>query len=236
MVKNMNTEKYREYKRLANKKWNKKYPQKHLAMLRKSYQKRKLSGKIRQEYEKSKIKKLQEALVSCAPIDLWHGIERGWGESGKKKKPGMAWAKEFIFHGKTRSEKAKEYHQKNRSRQRELRRIRRRLGRTDAEKLSRRMSNGIRVSLRGDKSRNHWEYLVGYTTADLKKHLESLWKTGMNWKNYGQYGWHIDHVIPKARLHIDGVDDPTFKFCWSLDNLQPMWWKENLLKSDKIAT
>jgi hypothetical protein len=102
-------------------------------------------------------------------------------------------------------------------------------------KLKNNMGRSLFGSLRENKQGTYWETLVGYTVNDLKKHLESLWKIGMTWENYGKYGWHIDHIIPISRLYFDSVNDPTFKFAWSLGNLQPLWAKDNLSKNNKIA-
>jgi len=57
----------------------------------------------------------------------------------------------------------------------------------------------------------------------------------MTWDNYGVNGWHIDHVFPQSRLVMDGPDDPTFKFCWSLLNLQPLWSDDNIDKADLVV-
>ena len=98
--------------------------------------------------------------------------------------------------------------------------------------LNCRMSTAIRDALKGKKNRRSWFALVGYTAEDLRKHLEFLFQPGMTWENMGE--WHIDHIWPLSRLYIDGTDDPTFKFAWSLKNLQPLWAKDNISKSNKI--
>lgn len=95
----------------------------------------------------------------------------------------------------------------------------------------------IRQSLRrksSKKSKNgrHWEDLVGYTLQDLMAHLESLFKEGMNWDNYGK--WHIDHIRQIAIFNFDSFENKDFKDCWALENLQPLWAKENLSRSKKI--
>ena len=100
-------------------------------------------------------------------------------------------------------------------------------------RLNHRMGTAIYYSLNGEKHGRRWETLTGYTAEDLRKHLESQFKEGMTWDNYGK--WHIDHIIPLSRLYIDGTDDPTFKFAWSLSNLQPLWKKDNLKKANKIG-
>lgn len=82
------------------------------------------------------------------------------------------------------------------------------------------------------KDNKHWESLVGYTKKELKEHLEILFQPGMSWNNYGK--WHIDHKIPQAFFTYTSTEDVEFKYCWSLNNLQPLWAKDNLSKADKI--
>ena len=67
-----------------------------------------------------------------------------------------------------------------------------------------------------------------YTPQQLKEHLESQFQEGMTWDNHGE--WHIDHIIPQAALRYDSLEHPNFLKCWALDNLQPLWAKENLRK------
>ena len=102
-----------------------------------------------------------------------------------------------------------------------------------SDRLSMNMSGGMRRSLIS-KGRRHWEDLVPYTADDLKKHLESLFQPGMSWENYGKFGWHIDHIIPKSFFQFTSTEDVEFKYCWSLDNLQPLWWRDNIVKSNNI--
>ena len=93
---------------------------------------------------------------------------------------------------------------------------------------------GIRYSLHRDLEHQHWETLVGYTLTALRAHLESLFTEGMTWEKVLTGEIHIDHVFPLARLVIDGPEDPTFKFAWSLENLRPLWASENLLRNDTV--
>lgn len=64
-------------------------------------------------------------------------------------------------------------------------------------------------------------------------HLERLFLPGMTWENYGKNGWHIDHKMPKNLFSYDTTDDSQFKECWSLSNLQPLWWRDNISKGAK---
>lgn len=97
------------------------------------------------------------------------------------------------------------------------------------------ISTTMRKSLRGHKSGRHWEDLVGYTLDDLMRHLEPLFQPGMSWETYGLYGWHIDHIKPEVAFTYDSPDDPQFKECWALSNLQPLWAKDNMSKGAKVA-
>lgn len=95
-------------------------------------------------------------------------------------------------------------------------------------RLDDRFSCLIRLSLRDGKQGRKWEELVGYTLSDLEKHLESLFQDGMSWENMGK--WHIDHIVPRSSFSYKTPNDPDFKVCWSLDNIQPLWAIDNLKK------
>jgi len=96
------------------------------------------------------------------------------------------------------------------------------------------MSRSIGQSLRGIKNGRHWEDLVGYTVEELKRHIEKLFLSGMTWDNYCHRVWHIDHIIPKAAFYFTKPEHDDFKRCWELKNLQPLWAKDNIMKSNKL--
>tara|TARA_R110000744_G_C19201447_1_gene544993 strand:+ start:192 stop:863 length:672 start_codon:yes stop_codon:yes gene_type:complete len=83
------------------------------------------------------------------------------------------------------------------------------------------------------KSDSVLKYLP-YTIQELKEHIENLFTEGMTWDNHGLKGWHIDHIYPQSKLIYDSMEHPNFLKCWSLDNLQPLWAKENMSKGNKI--
>jgi len=95
-------------------------------------------------------------------------------------------------------------------------------------------SKAIRKELKRKKLKKPkpWEKLLGYTVEDLIKHLESKFKTGMTWENYGSY-WHIDHIKPKTWFQYNSVEDPAFRDCWILENLQPLEAIENSRKGNR---
>jgi len=94
-------------------------------------------------------------------------------------------------------------------------------------RLCNNVRQGIRKSFRTGKP-GLWEWQVGYSLAKLRRHLESLFEPGMSWQNYGL--WHIDHRRPVNTFDFSSIEDPAFKQCWSLDNLQPLWARENWTK------
>lgn len=69
--------------------------------------------------------------------------------------------------------------------------------------------------------------LVGYSYEDFKNHMEKLFLEGMSWENHGE--WHVDHKIPVSKFEILDI-----KIINSLDNLQPLWAKDNLRKGNRI--
>lgn len=97
-------------------------------------------------------------------------------------------------------------------------------------RVSHSVSCRIWKSIREGKGGYHWESLIGYSLDDLMAHLESQFKKGMTWNNYGRGGWHIDHIRPVSDFKFSSHDDPEFKNCWSLWNLQPLWERENCKK------
>ncbi len=76
--------------------------------------------------------------------------------------------------------------------------------------------------------------IVGCSLEFLKTYIESLWKTGMSWENYGVNGWHIDHIKPCASFDLTDIEQR--KICFHYTNLQPLWAHENLSKGKKILS
>lgn len=70
--------------------------------------------------------------------------------------------------------------------------------------------------------------MIGCDWDTLKVHLQSQFHKGMTWGNYGK--WHVDHRIP---LDSATSDKEIAYLCHYL-NLQPLWAKDNIAKSNKI--
>ncbi len=95
------------------------------------------------------------------------------------------------------------------------------------------MGAAIYLALKEKKGGRRWEVLVDYTLKDLIEHLESQFYDKINWDNYGSY-WHVDHILPRSSFQYNSPDDPEFKKCWSLENLQPLEKSANFRKNNKI--
>ena len=73
---------------------------------------------------------------------------------------------------------------------------------------------------------------LGCSIPVLKKYLESKFKEGMSWENWGTKGWHIDHIKPLAKFNLS--DRKQFLQACHYTNLQPLWWYENLAKGSRV--
>lgn len=103
---------------------------------------------------------------------------------------------------------------------------------TPLQRLRSYFGSAIAHALAGTgKGGRSWQNLVGYTSDELKKHLERQFVSGMSWENYGT-GWHVDHIIPASLFEYSSPDDEEFRACWSLTNLRPLWAVENIRKRD----
>jgi hypothetical protein len=100
-------------------------------------------------------------------------------------------------------------------------------------RLNKRLRNAIGKHLRGEKCGRHWFDIVGWTLADLIKHIDKQLKAPLTWDNYG-YAWHIDHKIPISAFNFQTAKDIDFKKAWSLKNLQPLLAHDNISKGDRL--
>lgn len=96
------------------------------------------------------------------------------------------------------------------------------------------LRNRIRSALKsqGTKKSTNSMDLLGASKEDVWKHLELQFKEGMTRENHGSKGWHLDHIRPCSSFDLSDPEEQ--KKCFHYTNLQPLWWWENLEKSDKI--
>jgi uncharacterized Zn finger protein (UPF0148 family) len=99
------------------------------------------------------------------------------------------------------------------------------------QRLKHNIRQRVRMALEGVKS-NSVTQSLGCTWEELRIYLQSKFQPGMSWENYGLYGWHVDHIIPICNFNLDCPEE--FKKACHYTNLQPLWAKDNLVKSNKI--
>lgn len=100
--------------------------------------------------------------------------------------------------------------------------------------INSKMNTAIGKALKNNKAGRRWENLVGYTVVDLRKHLEKLFTSGMDFEKLMNGEIHIDHIIPKSLFEYEGSEDREFKQCWALANLQPLWARDNMIKHNNF--
>jgi hypothetical protein len=72
---------------------------------------------------------------------------------------------------------------------------------------------------------------LGCNINDLKLYLERMFTIEMSWENWGVY-WHIDHIKPLAAFDL--TDRNQFLEACHYTNLQPLYWRDNLIKGNKV--
>jgi hypothetical protein len=101
-------------------------------------------------------------------------------------------------------------------------------------KLSRRLRNRLNKALKSNKKTGSAVKDLGCTINEFKTYLESKFQSGMTWDNWSREGWHIDHIKPLASFDL--TDREQLLIACHYTNLQPLWAKDNLIKSAKIIS
>jgi hypothetical protein len=74
---------------------------------------------------------------------------------------------------------------------------------------------------------------LGCSVEEFKSYLESKFSPGMTWDNWTTDGWHIDHIKPLSSFDL--TDRKQLLEACHYTNLQPLWAKDNIIKSDKLV-
>lgn len=158
-------------------------------------------------------------------------LNKKWNALNKEKS--KAYQKEWAKNNKDR---VKEHSKKHRSTPEFKRKeqIRQREARENnpLAKFKHNIRTRIRHGLRGFIKSLTSETILGCSWADAKAHIESQFKEGMTWENYGFYGWHADHIVPLASAKTQEEVEALCHYT----NLQPLWWYDNLSKGAKMPT
>ena len=124
----------------------------------------------------------------------------------------------------------KKYDSNNRPRRAERDRIARRTN--PLRRLKDAIRGSVRAYIGARKNRDSRTFeIVGCSPEELRTHLESKFRDGMTWENYGSY-WHVDHIVP---LVSGKTQVELFKLShWT--NMQPLTVAENLAKGASLST
>lgn len=93
------------------------------------------------------------------------------------------------------------------------------------------MGDLIRGALNRNGTSAKFEDFAGYSTGQLKAHLEAQFTKDMNWEKFRLGEIHIDHIVPISSFNLSDPDE--LKSAWAITNLRPLWAKDNLMKSSK---
>lgn len=96
------------------------------------------------------------------------------------------------------------------------------------ENLRKRLHMAIKFNFKAGSAIND----LGCTVEEFKIYIESKWLNGMNWQNWSQVGWHLDHIIPLSLFDL--TDREQFLKACHYTNYQLLWAKDNLSKNNKL--
>jgi hypothetical protein len=126
-------------------------------------------------------------------------------------------------------EQSRQRQKKNRARESERRKIR---YHNDLQyRLRRLLRSRLGKCLKNKTKKGSAIGLLGCTIEQLIFYLESQFRDGMNWGNYGTM-WSIDHIYPLSKADLE--DTKQLELVCHYSNLQPLTIEENSAKRDLI--
>lgn len=102
-------------------------------------------------------------------------------------------------------------------------------------KLKRVLRSRLNAAIKAFKTTKYTSHIkeLGCSIEFFMNYIETKFKPGMTWNNWGIKGWHIDHIFPLSKVNLQDPDQVK-KYC-HYSNLQPLWYYENIKKSNKVA-
>jgi len=193
---------------------------------KKAWEKKKEEGKITQWREKNpeayKVWAREYRAANRAHINE---LKRQYAAENKEKIKEQQRAS-YAKHKTSRKQRAKLSFAKHGKKWTQAQIQRRRTN--PLERLKHTLRNRTRQALLGKAKPSTTENLLGCSWEQARAHLESQFREGMSWDNYGYKGWHVDHIRPIASFDLTKEEEVRAAFHWS--NLQPLWAEENLAK------
>lgn len=175
--------------------------------------------------------KAKRKLFNRSPICISCDKQRKSINRKKNREHYLEYSKKYRENNK---DKIKQYELANKDRINENRRKNKAKRRGSDPKfvISHSLRCRLRSALAGESKSTSTLSLLGCSVEYLVQHLENQFTDGMNWDNYGLYGWHIDHIKPCASFDLTKEEEQ--RKCFHYTNLQPLWAKDNYAKGDKI--
>jgi len=99
-------------------------------------------------------------------------------------------------------------------------------------KLARILRSRLFLAVKGSFKAGSAVKDLGCSIQELKNHIQSKFLPGINWGNWSYSGWHLDHIKPLASFDL--TDRSQLQIACHYTNLQPLWAKDNLVKSDTL--
>ena len=99
-------------------------------------------------------------------------------------------------------------------------------------KLSVNLRKRLYMALKTNCKRGSAVKNLGCSIEYFKQFIESKFQSGMTWNNYGQRGWHLDHIKPLSLFNLE--DKSQFLEACNYTNYQPLWATDNIKKGNRI--
>lgn len=95
------------------------------------------------------------------------------------------------------------------------------------QSLSARLRSALKEA--GVKKSNKTLDFVGCSIEFFRNHIESQFEPEMNWDNYGELGWVLDHVVACEWFNL--VNPEEQKLCFNFKNIMPRWATTDIAKA-----
>jgi hypothetical protein len=158
-------------------------------------------------------------------------ISREWQKNNRQK----AYEQHKKYRDKNKEKiKAmqKRYYENNRDSALERRRVNTKIRKENDPnyKFSENIRSLISISFKKYKKSLKTEQILGCTLEFFRNYILSKCSEGMTIKDFHKYGYQIDHIIPIS----SGTSEEEVIKLNHYTNLQPLWWRDNIIKSNKI--
>jgi len=102
-------------------------------------------------------------------------------------------------------------------------------------RVKKRLSGRLRELLnrKGLQKQNAINSYTGCSPKEMVTHIQQQVTDGMNWENYGVFGWHLDHIIPCSRFDLSKEEHCSVCFNWR--NIRPLWGEKNYMRQDMLS-